>query len=319
MQNQADISIVIVNWRVRPLVEKCLQSIKAQAENIKIEIIIVDNDSHDGLAEMLMLDWPEIKYIGLIKNYGFAKANNLGLEQADGKYICLLNPDTELRPGFLAGVLEYFIKHPEVDIVGPRLLNSDGSLQCSVRRLPTFVSQILTLLKLQNIINPQSKLEDFFPKYLLWLGKTLRSLAGNNKSLPYYLASDFDYSQEQVIEQLMGAAIVCRAEVFAKIGKFDEKFYIWFEEVDFCQRAKTAGLLIKYVPSLQVVHHGGQSFAQAANLKKQWIFDCSLVYYFWKQASKWQAIILVLLVPINLFLTLIYVLVAKDKKQSLVV
>ncbi len=310
----ADISIIIVNWRVRHLIEKCLESIKTQENGLNVEIIIVDNYSNDGLAEMLMLDWPMVKYTGLIKNYGFAKANNLALGQARGKYICLLNPDTELKPGFLAGVLKYFLDNPSVDIIGPRLLNPDGSLQYSVRRLPTLTSQIFTLLKLQNIINPQVNLSDVLPKYFLGLGKFLRRLFGKNKVSLDYLASDFDYTQEQSVEQLMGAAIICRAEVFKKIGNLDEKFYIWFEEVDFCKRAKAAGLIINYVPSLEVVHHGGQSFNQAPNLRKQWIFDRSLLYYFWKHNPKWQAFILFLFIPINLFLTLSYVLLAKNKK-----
>lgn len=314
MQTKADISIVIVNWRVRHLVEKCLQSIQSQSQGLKVEIIIVDNDSHDGLAEMLMMDWPEVKYIGLIKNVGFAKANNLGLEQATGNYVCLLNPDTELKPGFLAGVMAYFASHPQVDIIGPRLLNPDGSLQASVRRLPKIKSQILTLLKLQNIANPKVNLEKFLPKSWWWLGKILRSLFKDNQILSDYLAEEFDYHQEQPVEQLMGAAIICRAEAIAKIGKLDEGFYIWFEEVDFLKRAKSLGLSIHYVPSLEVVHYGGQSFAKSPSLKKQWIFDRSLLYYFWKHEAKWQSLIIILLLPLNLFLTIIYALVFPRKK-----
>ncbi len=314
MEAPIDISIIIVNWRVRHLVEKCLDSIRAQESGINLKTIIVDNYSNDGIAEMLMLNYPEVKYTGLIKNYGFAKANNLALGQATGKYICLLNPDTELKPGFLAGVLKYFSANSDVDIIGPRLLNTDGSLQYSVRRLPSLSSQIFTLLKLQNIINPQVDLNGILPKYFLGFGKLLRRLFAKARVSLDYLASDFDYNKEQVVEQLMGAAIICRAEVFKKIGNLDEKFYIWFEEVDFCKRAQEAGLVIKYVPELEVIHHGGQSFAQAPNLRKQLIFDRSLIYYFWKHNPKWQAIILVLLTPINLFLTLIYVWLAKNKK-----
>ncbi len=314
MEAPIDISIIIVNWRVRHLVEKCLDSIKEQESSVNVKIIIVDNYSNDGIAEMLMLNYPEVKYTGLMKNYGFAKANNLALGQASGKYVCLLNPDTELKPGFLEGVLKYFAANPGVDIIGPRLLNPDGSLQYSVRRLPTLSSQIFTLLKLQNIINPQVNLNDVLPKYFLGFGKFLRRLFGKTKVSLDYLASDFDYNKEQAVEQLMGAAIICRSEVFKKIGNLDEKFYIWFEEVDFCKRARQAGLVIHYVPSLEVIHYGGQSFAQAPSLKKQWIFDRSLLYYFWKHNPKWQAFILLILTPINLFLTLIYVLLAKNKK-----
>ncbi|MFA5126528.1 MAG: glycosyltransferase family 2 protein [Patescibacteria group bacterium] len=286
-----EISVIIVNWRVRRLVEQCLKSILAYSDGINIEIIVVDNDSRDNLAEMLMMDFPDVKFVGLDKNCGFAKATNLAIKQAAGEIICLLNPDTELMPNFFPGVLKYFQEHSEVSLLGPKLLNPDGSPQASIRRLPDLKSQILILFKLKNIL-PQ------------------------HKYLANYLAADFDYSREQSVDQIMGAAMICRRDLFDKIGLFDEHFFVWFEEVDLCYRVKKAGLDIRYVPQLQIIHHGGASFKLANSLGKQWIFDRSLVYYFWKNRPWYQALVLTLLVPINLCLTIIYVLAFKNKPTA---
>ena len=272
------ISIIIVNWKVRPLLEKCLESILADTESFSKEIFVVDNDSRDGTPEMIMADYHQVTMIALPRNRGFARANNLALKQSSGEYIFLLNPDTEIQPGFFKTILAYFQAHPEVALLGPRILNSDLSQQASIRRFPNLISQLLVLFKLTKV----------------W---------PDNKFLKKYLATDFDYNREQAVEQIMGAAMIMPRATYEKIGLFDQRFFLWLEEVDYCKRIKDAGLLIKYLPTASLVHHSGISFSKERIFKKQLIFDWSLLYYFFKQKNIFQALIILIFLPINLLLT----------------
>lgn len=277
------ISIVIVNWKVRKLLEKCLNSILADTRGLDVEIFVVDNDSRDGTPEMILAEYEQVTMISLPRNHGFAWANNLALKQSSGEYLFLLNPDTEVKPGFFQTILDYLKVHPEVGILGPKVLNTDGSTQSSVRRFPTLKSQLLVLLKMINIW-PESK--------------TLRQ----------YLAIDFYYAQEQEVQQIMGAAMVWRREVFEQVGFFDDKFFTWFEEVDYCRRAKDKGIMIKYFPGAAITHHGGASFAQAKRFRKQMIFNWSLFYYFTKHHPWYQTLIILIFLPVNVVLTFLYLL-----------
>ncbi len=286
---KVDLSIIIVNWKVRPLLEKCLDSIIANQGDYNLEIFVVDNDSRDGTPEMLMSQYPQIKMIALVSNHGFAKANNLGIKQSSGELVFLLNPDTEITAGFFDQVLTYMDSHKDAGILAPKILNSDGSLQNSIRRSPTLFSQILVLLKLKKVL-----LE--------------------NRILDHYLAKDFDYNKEQFAEQVMGAAMIIRREVFDKIGLLDENYFIWFEEVDFCYQAKKEGIPIIFFPGATIMHHEGASFSKKRMIKKQLIFNRSLLYYFWKNKPSWQWFIILLFLPINILLTIMYVAFFSEKK-----
>lgn len=286
---KVDLSIIIVNWKVRRLLERCLDSIIANQGNYNLEIFVVDNDSRDGSPEMIMGQYPQVKMIALAKNHGFAKANNLAIKQSSGDLVFLLNPDTEITEGFFDKVLEYMSKHKEVGILAPKIMNTDKSLQHSIRRTPDLFSQILVLLKLTNILS-------------------------DNKTLNHYLARDFDYDKEQVAEQIMGAAMIIRREVFDKIGLLDENYFVWFEEVDFCNQANKSGIVIKFLPDIYILHHKGASFDKKRMLKKQLIFNKSLLYYFWKNKAIWQWFIILLFVPLNILLTILYAVFISEKK-----
>ena len=281
-QTEPIISVIIVNWKVRKLLEKCLQAVISETKDYSREIFVVDNDSRDSTSEMVMSEFPEVTMIALPSNHGFARANNLALRQARGKYLFLLNPDTEVQPGFFQRIIEHLDRHPEIKALAPKILNKDLTIQPSVRRFPNLLSQIMVLLKLSNI----------------W---------PNHRLLRYYLATDFDYTRTQLIEQMMGAAMVWRRELLAEVGYFDAKFFIWFEEVDWCQRAQAKGVAIEYYPEASLVHYGGASFGQQKKFWKQLVFDWSLLYYFIKHQGVIKSIIILLFIPLNLFLTLGYI------------
>lgn len=288
--NKIDLSIIIVNWKVKDLLKKCLDSILLYKGNYNLEIFVVDNNSQDGSLEMLKSNYPQIKLLALPKNIGFGAANNLAIKDAKADYIFLLNPDTEITAGFLPKIFNYAENNPTVGIFGPKIVNDDGSQQASIRRSPDLWSQILIMFKLKNILK-------------------------NNKALNNYLLKDFDYNKTQTVDQIMGAAMFIRKSVFDKIGLFDEKFFIWFEEVDLCQRARQAGIVIKYFSEAAIIHHGARSFKKRGALKKQIFFNKSLLYYFYKHQGIWQTFIILFLIPINIILTLGYVIFLKSKRK----
>lgn len=272
-----DLSIVIVNWKVRDLLEKALRSIFEQTEGISFEVFVVDNNSGDGSAEVVREKFPQVDLTASAENLGFAKGNNLAIKKSRGRYVLLLNPDTEILDNVLEKMVRFMDAHPECGIAGCKLLNADLSLQSSVRAFPDLASQIFILLKIHN--------------FLL-----------HSKAMYRYLAGDFDYEKTQEVDQVMGAFMMIRREVFDKIGLMDETFWLWFEEVDFCKRAKEAGWKIFYTPEAKIIHLYGQSFKQAMSIQKQKVLNRSLAYYFKKHGTKGELVVIQLLRPISIAL-----------------
>ncbi|MBI4215250.1 MAG: glycosyltransferase family 2 protein [Parcubacteria group bacterium] len=270
-----DLSIIIVSWKVKDLLKKCLNSIFEQTKGLEFEVIVIDNDSRDGTAEMVKRDFPAVNFVESKENLGFAKANNIGILKAKGRYTLLLNPDTEILDGALDKCVQYLDKHPEAGALGCKLLYPDGSLQESCRRFPAFWDQFFVLLKLHN----------FFPNW---------------GPIGRYYMKDFKYDRVEEVDQIMGAFMLARREIFERIGYLDERFFAWFEEVDWCRRVKEAGMKIIFYPDAVVIHHKGQSFNQY--FQRQWLFDKSLLYYFKKHRPKREYYTLWLLAPINIFL-----------------
>ncbi|MDZ7798396.1 MAG: glycosyltransferase family 2 protein [Patescibacteria group bacterium] len=275
-----ELSIIIVSWNVSKHLNICLNSIYKNSENIEFEIIVIDNNSKDNTLSLIKKKFPQVKLISNKKNFGFATAVNQGLAQSKGKYLLLLNPDTVLLPDTLKKSLTYMKKNHFTGVMGPKILNSDLSLQPSCRRFPTTLSQTLILLKIHHI----------FPKL---------------RSLRKYLMQDFDYKESKEVDQVMGAYFLIRRSVLEKVGGFDENFYILFEEVDFCRRVKEVGLKVDFYPLVKIIHHGGESFKKVKSIRSQINFNRSLLYYFKKYHSSFSYYWLALLTPLSLFLALL--------------
>lgn len=251
------LSIVIVSWNVKDLLRKCLKSIDEGREGIDLEVFVVDNASHDNSAEMVNEEFPWVKLIASKKNLGFAGGNNVAIRQAEGEYILLLNPDTEIFPDTLKRSLSFMENHPNCGAMGCKMIYPDGRDQASVRRFPTWWPIFLMLIKAPKI----------FPQL---------------KALKHYLAKDFDYGKEQTVDQIMGAFMLIPRSVFDKVGILDERFFNWFEEVDMCRRIWRAGYKIYYFPETKIIHHGGKSFSQETLIKNQKVFFSSALKYFLK-------------------------------------
>lgn len=270
-----DISIVIVNWKVKPLLERCLASLYAQTKGVPFEMFVVDNDSRDGSIEMAAKQFPEATIIANNRNVGFATACNAAIARSSGEFVLLLNPDCELHEDAVSKMVAWMRAHPEAAILGPRIDNADGSLQESVARFPTFASQALVMLKFHNIAP--------------WL-----------PALKRYFASDFDYSRAAEVDQVKGAAFMIRRSAIEQIGLLDEKFFIWYEEVDWCKRAKDAGLGVWYAPAARVTHRGGASFGQVFGPARQRMLNRSVCYYMRKHHGWLPFLALLALHPLSM-------------------
>lgn len=281
------VGIVIVNWNTGKLLKLCLTALNALPErNLISEIAIIDNASSDDSidqAQQLQLKIP-LHITKSDVNRGFAQASNIGIRHVietygKNQHILLLNPDTEMNPGSLQTMVSVLEKNPRAGIVGPKLLNPNGSLQPSVRQLPTF--NILAIMFL--------KLHRFFPK---------------NKKWQAYIMSDFPYEKEDQVDQVMGAAFLIRDQLLQKVGLLDERFWIWFEEVDYCKRAHDKGWRIYFTPQGEVTHHGGTSFAQLIGLSRSMPFLISSLHYSHKHLGVIPTTVLILLLPFALLLSI---------------
>jgi len=271
-----DISIIIVSWNVRELLRRCAQSISNQFSVIGerrqlvtdyqsplTELIVVDNASSDGTVEMLRAEFPDVRVIANTENAGFTRANNQALALAQGRYLFLLNPDTEVRTGALQTLSDYAEAHPRVGIIGPQLFHGDGTLQSSRRRFPTLATAFLE----------STKLQQWFPR---------------SRVLTRYYMLDTRDDATQEVDWINGSAMFVRRAVYDQIGGFDEGFFMYSEELDWCYRAKQAGWQIVYLPAAQVTHYEGKSSEQVVAARDIY-FHSSKVRFFRKTRGAFVA------------------------------
>jgi len=249
----AVLSVIIVSWNVRDLLQRALASVYASWDDKPgLEIIVVDNASHDDSVAMLHADFPDVHVIANTENRGFPGGNNQGLAAATGDFLLLLNPDTEIVDDALPRMVDYLLAHPDVGMVGPQLLNPDGSVQSSRRRFPT-----LPVLFLEST----------------WLEKL-----APRKLLRHYYAQEQPDDLVQDVDWITGAAMLTRREAFAHVGGMDEGFFMYSEELDWCRRMREAGWRVVYFPEARIVHHEGKSSEQVVPARHIY-FQSSKVRY----------------------------------------
>jgi N-acetylglucosaminyl-diphospho-decaprenol L-rhamnosyltransferase len=279
-----DLSIVIVNWNVLNLLRRCLDSILADETTTGgrpypyvrcgqgnhgglplrtggtpcppvLQVIVVDNGSTDGSVAMVRAEFPAVHLIANQDNRGFTAANNQGLSIARGRYVLLLNPDTEVVGDALSTLVAFADEHPDVGMVGPKLLNPDGSVQSSRRRLPTPATAFFE----------STWLEHCAPRRLL----------------ERYYVQDRPDDVVQDVDWITGAAMLARREAIEEVGPLDEGFFMYSEELDWCRRFGEAGWRVVYLPAAQIIHHVGKSSEQVV-AARHIHFQTSKVRYFRK-------------------------------------
>jgi GT2 family glycosyltransferase len=257
MKEKPVLSIVIVSWNVREDLRECLQSLLrdegSRLESGEIEIIVVDNASTDGTAEMVNLEFPRVKLLVNSQNLGYTKANNIGINHSRGKYILLLNPDTIVHQGALQALIDCAESHPEAGIIGAKLLNPDGSVQRSARSFPDIGAG-------------------------LFRNTFLGRLFPNNPFVRRYLLADFGYDEVREVDWVSGAAMLVRRDLIERIGGLDERFWAYCEDVDLCWRAWQAGYKVLFCPNAVITHKVGRSSDQRLvpsliqHHKSMWLF-----------------------------------------------
>jgi hypothetical protein len=235
---QCDLSIIIISYNTCKLLDDCVSSIYCKPSWLSLEVIVVDNASSDGSPDMVASKWPLVILIRNTANQGFAKANNQALAICRGRLALLLNSDTQVRGNALEVMVTFLDSHSQVGILGPQLLNADGTLQPSGNRMPSLLNQIWWSLPLHRIFGAEP-----------WRSR--------------YLDRGRDYNQLVEVDEVSGAALLVRREVWKSIGVLDEEYFFYFEDIDFCMRAKKAGWCVIYLPEAQVMHHWGASSMQA--------------------------------------------------------
>ena len=263
-----ELSIIIVSWNVRDLLRTCLRSIYAtwSDDPSALELLVVDSASSDGSADMVRTEFPQVTLIENQQNVGFTVGNNQAIARAQGRHVLLLNPDTEILPGALPAMIAYLDAHPEIGVIGPKLLNPDRTVQSSRRRFPTLSTAFLE----------STVLQQWWP---------------NNDTLRRYYILDRSDDETLDVDWVVGACLMVRREAIAWVGGLDEGFFMYSEEMDWCYRLKQAGWLVVYLPAAQVIHYGGQSSRQVV-ADQHIYFQRSKIRFFKKHRGVWVAALL---------------------------
>jgi len=245
------LSIIIVNFNTKDLTIRCVCSIIQSKPKVKYEIIIIDNASTDdswGALKKLSKKYKNIRIFGNKTNLGFAKANNLGISKARGKYILLLNSDTLVKEKAIDALYQFASKKVDAGVVGGQLINPDGSIQASVFRFPTIFRAFR-----QYWLGEKGVLDKFFPK-----------------------------TQEPCeVEAVVGAVFLITPSALKEVGKLDERYFMYFEDLDYCRRVAKAGLKVYYLPSAKIIHYHGASGKNIVSSTNQWrrLIPSSKIYH----------------------------------------
>jgi N-acetylglucosaminyl-diphospho-decaprenol L-rhamnosyltransferase len=230
MTASADISVCIANWNCRDVLRDCLTSLLRQPQGVALEVVVVDNASTDGAADMIANEFPEVVLVRNSANEGFARASNRAALESSGGYLFFLNNDTVVPPMGLAQLLDYAKAHPEVGLIGPRLRDSDGAFQISYRRRPTVGALLHRTLLLR------------------WTGLFARSYRA-------YRRGGYDPEHRGPVDLLMGAAVLMPRRVFDNGGKWDEDFTFGGEDLELAARVGQK-YSVHFVRDVDITHHG---------------------------------------------------------------
>lgn len=244
-----DLSIIIVNFNVKEFLQNLLGSIQKSCGNITTEVIVIDNASDDGSVEILREKFPWVKLIANKKNLGFGRANNLGLEISQGKYILLINPDTIVQEDTFQKLIAFFERTPDAGLLGCKVLNSDGTLQLACRR--GFPGPWTSFTKVTG-------LSRLFPKSRLFARYNLTYL---------------DENETYEVDAISGAFMMMKREVYETIGGFDSQFFMYGEDLDLCYRVQKAGYKVYYVHETQIIHYKGESTKRSSMDETKVFYD----------------------------------------------
>jgi N-acetylglucosaminyl-diphospho-decaprenol L-rhamnosyltransferase len=254
MSRDPELSILIVSWNCRDLIGPCLQSIEDAPDAVTREIIVVDNGSLDGTPDYVREFRPDVRVIALGENHGFGAANNIAFGSARGQFILLLNPDTLVRPGMMARMIATLRDDDSIGCVGAKHYNPDGSLQWSMDDFPSLLNEAVHYTDVYRL-----------PFLTRWL----------RRSFPRWS----DHDVECDVSWVNGACMMVPRSVYAETGGFDDYFFLFAEELDWCLRIWRAGRRVRFLPDAVVVHKLGGTFDPQDWRRLAMLYQSSLRYY----------------------------------------
>ncbi|MGQ9602714.1 MAG: glycosyltransferase [bacterium] len=261
-ENDRSISIIIVSYNTRDLLRNCLRSILNDDSGLISEIIVVDNNSSDGSPEMVSQEFPGVTLIRNQQNLGYAKAVNQGIQKSKSDYFLILNPDIEVLEGAIINLWRFMESHQDAGIAGAQLLNPDGSIQLSCRTFYTFTVFLLRRTPLGRLF-PDAKL------------------------LKKHLMMDWDHQSDREVDWVIGACLMVRRSAFESVGGMDERFFLYFEDVDWCYRMRKNGWQVYYVHSAKMKHLHRRDSARLLPTKNVAAHFLSMMHFY----DKWDSII----------------------------
>ncbi len=253
------LAVVIVSYNTRKMIRRCLQALQAFAPQVAHEICVVDNASRDGSVAMLQQEFPAVRVVANRRNLGYAVAVNQGLEATGFEYSLVLNPDIVVQEGAVDRLVAFMDAHPDAGVAGAKLLNTDGSLQYSCRSFYT-------------------------PRTLLYRRTILGKLFPRSRVIRRHLMLDYDHLQPQAVDWVIGACMLVRRAAVDAVGGMDERFFLYFEDVDWCFRMGRQGWKVYYVPQAQMVHEHRRESAKPKLSRSFWAHGGSLLRYY----EKWN-------------------------------
>lgn len=255
-----DVSIVIVSYNSRDAVSDCLASLALGDSTVAAETILIDNASSDGTPGLVRERFPWVRVTANADNLGYARAVNQGIGLSSGRYLLVLNPDVTVRPGSIGQLVRFMDDHADAGISASKLLNPDGTLQYSCRRFYTF----LTLLLRRS-----------------FLGRVFR----NSRAIADYLMLDYDHEESRPVDWVIGACMMVRREALRDIGLMDDRFFLYFEDVDWCYRTWQSGWRVYYVPESVMRHRHTRASAQI-RLPRQVVAHALSLFHFYEKWGK---------------------------------
>lgn len=259
-----DLSILIINWKSVEYLEPCLASIFRETRGIEFEVIVVDNASYDGSAELVKREFSQVVFVQSRENLGFIRGNNLAYRYGTGRNLLLLNPDTEIIGSAIPTMLSYLESLPQARIVGCRQVNADRSIQTNcIQPFPTILNQLLD----------SDYLRRRFPKSRLWAMSPL-----------------FDRSAAITeVDMVCGACLMVKRQVFEDVGLLSLDYLMYGDDFDLCYKVKKAGYKVYFTNRAEVIHHGGRSSASLKQaLSDVWVRD-SAHKFLVKSRGRWYA------------------------------
>ncbi len=249
-----DISVVVVNWNVRDLLKECLKSVYRFTKDVSFEVFVVDNNSSDGSQEMVAGEFPDAFLIVNTENRGFAAANNQAFRKASGRYTLMLNPDTELTDNAIKAMVEFMDQHPKINVIAPRLTFIDGSLQRSCQHFPTFFTDLMESLFLDEIY-------------------------AKNKIFNWYKMGLWPHDRMREVDQPYGACLMFKTADVRRLKFMDERFFMYYDEVDLCYRLKKSGGKIYFLPQIKIIHHSRRSSKQIPDTCHRWQLQSKMRFF----------------------------------------